>query len=136
MEVWQISIKVKKVPCMAQSILLMLSACSHTTSCRTHVNYIFTWLIFQECILNCTKPQEREFINGMLCKYLADKNWECVCRCFMSESMACWQEYNRYICYDTYLHVYHYIKKLLTLHLSIVCRKYCHQLTVKCWWEF
>jgi len=44
MEVWQIPLKVTKVSCMAQYTLLMLSACSHTTSCRTHVNYIFTWL--------------------------------------------------------------------------------------------
>jgi len=107
---------------MAQYALLMLSAYSHLTSCQTHVNYIFTWQRFQECILKCTKSQEGECINGMLCKYLTEKNWECFSRCFMSESLACWQDCNRYICYDTYLHVYHYIKKLLTLHLWIVCR--------------
>lgn len=59
MEVWQVSLKVIEVSSMAQYTLLMLSACSHTTSCQTHVKYIFTWLIFQECILNCMKPQER-----------------------------------------------------------------------------
>jgi len=59
---------------MAQYTLLMLSARSHTTSCRTHVNYIFTWLISQKYILKCMKPQEREFINGILCKYLTEKN--------------------------------------------------------------
>lgn len=44
-----------------------------------------------------------------------DKQWECFCRSYVSESLACWKDYNRYLCYDTYLHVYHYVKEVVDI---------------------
>lgn len=44
-----------------------------------------------------------------------DTHRECFCRSFVSASMACWKDYNRYLCYDTYLHVYHYMKEVVDI---------------------
>jgi hypothetical protein len=44
-----------------------------------------------------------------------NKHEKCFCRSSVSESMACWKDYNRYLCYDTYVHVYHYIKEIVDI---------------------